>query len=68
MKRKKIIPKKEKDKARAKILEAIMNDWFEKNQGLLEDIQELSAKVAAFNAKWRTSIKAKDLFEIPLKH
>ena len=57
------IPKKEKDKSKAIILEIIINSWIEENPGFLEDVERLATEVALFNLKWGTKITGKSIGE-----
>ena len=61
MKKIKIIPNDKKDKAKAKIIQAMVNGWIKENPQLLEDMNKLAVEVVSFNVKWGTKIEAKDL-------
>jgi len=52
----KVIPKNKQDKAKAKILQAVMDNWQEKNPDFENDIMELSSKIVLFEAKWGVKI------------
>lgn len=63
----KIIPHDKKDKVKAKILQAIMDDWIKDNPQMLDDIMELSMVVVSFNAKWGTKLTAEKIIDLKTK-
>lgn len=52
------------DKNTTKVVQAILDDWIDKNPGLKEDLAKLVAEVMAFNIKWGTDLKSEKLITL----
>jgi hypothetical protein len=67
MKKIKIIPHDKKDKVKAKIFQAIMNNWRGEHPEFDDDVMALASKIEIFNTRWGTRLTAEQMEEFENK-